>query len=201
MAHILCQLIRERRSIRGYTDRPVERGLIERLLTAAIWAPSAHNRQPWRFAVIRDDDTKARLADAMNAVLRADLAADGLTPDQIEAHAARRRARLIRAPVLIVLCITMTDMDEYPDEKRSRAEWVMATQSLALAGQNLLLAAHAEGLGACWLCAPLFCPEVVRDTLGLPPDWEPQAFISLGWPAEAPFKERESLDNRIRFVT
>ena len=201
VAQTLYQLIRERRSIRGYTDRPVERGLIERLLTAAIWAPSAHNRQPWRFAVIRDDDTKARLADAMNAVLRADLAADGLTPDQIEAHAARRRARLIRAPVLIVLCITMTDMDEYPDEKRSRAEWVMATQSLALAGQNLLLAAHAEGLGACWLCAPLFCPEVVRETLGLPPDWEPQAFISLGWPAEAPFKERESLDNRIRFVT
>jgi coenzyme F420-0:L-glutamate ligase/coenzyme F420-1:gamma-L-glutamate ligase len=201
MAQTLYQLIRERRSIRSYGDRPVERGLIERLLTAAIWAPSAHNRQPWRFAVIRDDDTKARLADAMNAVLRADLAADDLTPDQIEAHAARRRARLIRAPVLIVLCITMTDMDEYPDEKRSRTEWVMATQSLALAGQNLLLAAHAEGLGACWLCAPLFCPEVVRETLGLPPDWEPQAFISLGWPAEAPFKERESLDNRVRFVT
>ena len=143
MAQTLYQLIRERRSIRSYTGRPVERDLIQRLLTAAIWAPSAHNRQPWRFAVIRDDDTKARLADAMNAVLRADLAADGLTPDQIEAHAARRRTRLIRAPVLIVLCITMADMDEYPDEKRSRAEWVMATQSLALAGQNLLLSAHA----------------------------------------------------------
>jgi F420 biosynthesis protein FbiB-like protein len=201
MAQTLYQLIRERRSIRRYTDRPVERGLIERLLTLAMWAPSAHNRQPWRFAVIRDDDTKGRLADAMNAVLRADLAADGLPPDQIDAHAARRRARLIRAPVLIVLCITVADMDEYPDEKRSRAEWVMATQSLALAGQNLLLAAHAEGLGACWLCAPLFCPEVVQDMLRLPPDWEPQAFISLGWPAEMPFKEREPLESRIRFVT
>jgi F420 biosynthesis protein FbiB-like protein len=201
MAQTLYQLIRERRSIRRYTDRPVERGLIKRLLTLAMWAPSAHNRQPWRFAVIRDDDTKGRLADAMNAVLRADLAADGLPPDQIDAHAARRRARLIRAPVLIVLCITVADMDEYPDEKRSRAEWVMATQSLALAGQNLLLAAHAEGLGACWLCAPLFCPEVVQDMLRLPPDWEPQAFISLGWPAEMPFKEREPLESRIRFVT
>jgi F420 biosynthesis protein FbiB-like protein len=201
MAQTLYQLIRERRSIRRYTDRPVERGLIKRLLTLAMWAPSAHNRQPWRFAVIRDDDTKGRLADAMNAVLRADLAADGLPPDQIDAHAARRRARLIRAPVLIVLCITVADMDEYPNEKRSRAEWVMATQSLALAGQNLLLAAHAEGLGACWLCAPLFCPEVVQDMLRLPPDWEPQAFISLGWPAEMPFKEREPLESRIRFVT
>jgi coenzyme F420-0:L-glutamate ligase/coenzyme F420-1:gamma-L-glutamate ligase len=200
-AQTLYQLIRERRSIRSYTNRPVRRGLIQRLLTAAIWAPSAHNRQPWRFAVIQDDATKTRLADAMNAVLRADLAADGLPPDQIETHAARRRARLTRAPVLILLCITMADMHDYPDEKRRRAEWVMATQSLALAGQNLLLAAHAEGLGACWLCAPLFCPGVVRDTLGLPPDWEPQAFISLGWPHEAPAKGREPPDTRIWFAT
>lgn len=200
-APTLYQLIRERRSIRQYTQRRVERALIERLLRAAIWAPSAHNRQPWRLAVIEDLNTQTRLADAMNAVLRADLAADGLPPDQIEAQATRRRARLTRAPVLILLCITMADMHDYPDEKRSRAEWVMATQSLALAGQNLLLAAHAEGLGACWLCAPLFCPDVVRDTLGLPPDWEPQAFISLGWPAEAPIKEREPLHTRVCFVT
>jgi F420 biosynthesis protein FbiB-like protein len=200
-AQTLYQLIRERRSIRQYANRPVERALIERLLRAAIWAPSAHNRQPWRLAVIEDDDTQTRLADAMNAVLRADLAADGLPPDQIEARAARRRERLTRAPVLILLCITMADMHDYPDQKRRRAEWVMATQSLALAGQNLLLAAHAEGLGACWLCAPLFCPDVVRDTLGLPPDWEPQAFISLGWPAEAPIREREPLHTRARFVT
>ncbi len=200
-APTLYQLIRERRSIRRYTHRPVERALIERLLRAAIWAPSAHNRQPWRLAVIQDDDTQTRLADSMNAVLRADLAADGLPPDQIEARAAHRRGRLTRAPVLILLCITMADMHDYPDEKRRRAEWIMATQSLALAGQNLLLAAHIEGLGACWLCAPLFCPDVVRDTLGLPPDWEPQAFISLGWPAEAPIKEREPLHTRVRFVT
>jgi coenzyme F420-0:L-glutamate ligase/coenzyme F420-1:gamma-L-glutamate ligase len=197
----LYQLIWERRSIRCYRERPVERALIKRLLTAAMWAPSAHNRQPWRFAVIESEDTKARLANAMNAVLRADLAADGLPPEQIEAHATRRRARLTRAPALILLCITMADMDDYPDEKRCRAEWVMATQSLALAGQNLLLAAHAEGLGACWLCAPLFCPDVIRDTLSLPPDWEPQAFISLGWPAEMSHKEREPLDTRVRFVT
>ena len=183
---ILYRLLRERRSIRRYVDRPVERALVERLLEAAAWAPSAHNRQPWRFAVIEDGATKERLAEAMNAALRADLAADGLPPDQIETQAARRRARLARAPLLILLCLSMADMDCYPDAKRQRAEWTMATQSLALAGQNLLLAAHAEGLGACWLCAPLFCPEVVRASLGLPADWEPQAFISLGWPDERP---------------
>jgi len=137
----------------------------------------------------------------MNAVLQADLAGDGLPADQIQAQAARRRARLTRAPVLILLCLTMSDMDDYPDEKRRRAEWIMATQSLALAGQNLLLAAHAEGLGACWLCAPLFCPDVVRETLDLPSDWEPQAFISLGWPAESPVKARQPLGTRLRFVS
>jgi coenzyme F420-0:L-glutamate ligase/coenzyme F420-1:gamma-L-glutamate ligase len=200
-AQTLYQIIQERRSIRRYTNRPVERALIERLLAAATWAPSAHNRQPWRFVVIQEEGVKGRLAEAMNVTLRADLAADGLPAEQIKAQAARRQARLTRAPALILLCITMTDMDDYPDEKRRHAEWAMATQSLALAGQNLLLAAQAEGLGACWLCAPLFCPEVVRDTLGLPPDWEPQALISLGWPAETPTKEREPLDTRVRFVT
>ena len=141
----LYQTMRDRRSIRRYTDQSVERALIERLLAAATWAPSAHNRQPWRFAVIRDDEIKERLAETMNAVLRADLAADGLPSDQIEAHADRRWERLTRAPILILLCMTMADMHRYPDETRRRAEWIMATQSVALAGQNLLLAAHAEG--------------------------------------------------------
>jgi len=198
---VLYGLIRERRSIRRYARRPVERAAVERVLAAATWAPSAHNRQPWRFAVIDDDALQARLADAMSAALRADLAADGLSPDQIEAQASRRRERLTRAPVLILLCVTMADMDAYSDAKRSHAERTMATQSAALAGQNLLLAAQAEGLGACWLCAPLFCPDVVRAVLALPGDWEPQAFISLGWPAETPHKERAPLESRVEFLT
>ncbi len=199
-ARLFYRLVRSRRSIRRYADRPVDRATIERLLTAAIWAPSAHNRQPWRFVVIDNGYAKERLAEAMNTVLRADLTADGLPSDQIEAHAARRRARLTHAPALILLCTTTADMDDYPDEKRRRAEWIMTTQSVALAGQNLLLAAHAEGLGACWLCAPLFCPEVVRETLGLPEDWEPQALISLGWPAERPpTTDRKPLSAVCRF--
>jgi F420 biosynthesis protein FbiB-like protein len=84
-----------------------------------------------------------------------------------------------------VLCLTIAEMDVYPDRRRKKAEFVMAVQSAALAAQNLLLAAHAEGLGACWLCAPLFCPEAVRAALDLPADWEPQALITLGYPAEA----------------
>jgi F420 biosynthesis protein FbiB-like protein len=73
-------------------------------------------------------------------------------------------------------------MDYYPDARRQAAERLMAVQSVAMAVQNLLLAAHAEGLGACWMCAPLFCPDAVRSALSLPEDWEPQALVTLGYP-------------------
>jgi F420 biosynthesis protein FbiB-like protein len=88
----------------------------------------------------------------------------------------------------------MIDMDTYPDERRSRNEHLMAVQSTAMAGQNLLLAAHAMGLGTCWMCAPLFCPDIVRQTLALPRDWEPQGIIALGFPARIPTKERKPVD-------
>ena len=63
-----------------------------------------------------------------------------------------------------------------------------------MAGQNLLLAAHALGLGACWMCAPLFCPDVVVDALRLPADWQPQGLVTLGWPAQTRSRGRRPLD-------
>jgi coenzyme F420-0:L-glutamate ligase / coenzyme F420-1:gamma-L-glutamate ligase len=185
-----------RRSIRRYEDRAVPRELITRALTAASWAPSAHNRQPWRFAVMSETAVKQQLAAAMGARLRADLTADGLPADQIERDASRSYQRLTQAPVLVLLCLTMAAMDHYPDGRRQQNEWMMAVQSVAMAGQNLLLAAHQLGLGACWLCAPLFCPQTVRDALNLPGDWQPQGLISLGYPAEVKIKSREPLDSR-----
>ncbi|MDW8326199.1 MAG: nitroreductase family protein [Anaerolineales bacterium] len=187
-------LFRTRRSIRRYTAQPVPRETVERLLEAARWAPSAHNRQPWRFVVVETrGGASLRLAEAMAARLRADRLADGDPPEAVEQDVARSQARLLNAPVLVLLCLTMAEMDVYPDRRRKKAEFLMGVQSVALAAQNLLLAAHAEGLGACWLCAPLFCPDVVRAALDLPPDWEPQALITLGYPASAgkPANRRE----------
>ena len=197
--HNLLDLIRTRRSIRRYTRDAVPADVVEQLLTAATWAPSAHNRQPWRFVVIADGQTKHRLAAVMGDQLRRDLAADGRSPEFIERDAGRSFARLTGAPLLILINLTMADMDIYPDEHRARNEAVMATQSTAMAGQNLLLAAHALGLGACWVCAPLFCPTIVRETLDLPADWQPQGLITLGYPAEEKQKTRHSLESRVLY--
>ena len=105
--------------------------------------------------------------------------------------------RLTTAPVLVVPSVSMEDMDRYPDPERNLAELIMAVQSVALACQNLLLAAHDAGLGACWLCAPLFVPDLVRDVLVLPSAWQPQAMITLGYPAESKEKARAPLESRV----
>ncbi|MFN3705062.1 MAG: nitroreductase family protein [Thermoflexales bacterium] len=173
----------QRRSIRRYTAEDVPDALVWDVLTAALRAPSPHNRQPWRFAVLRGQAREV-LAHAMGEQLRQDLQRDGLPAAHIAREVTRSRERITGAPVCILACLTMRDMDTYPDARRNACERWMAGQAVAAAVQNLLLRATELGLGASWMCAPLFCPETVRTALKLPADWEPQALITLGHPAE-----------------
>jgi F420 biosynthesis protein FbiB-like protein len=196
----LAVAIRQRRAVRRYLDRPVPGELLEELLESASWAPSAHNRQPWRFAILTDRADKERLARAMGERLRADRTADGDPPAAIERDVARSHSRITSAPVVIVVCASMVNMDAYPDSRRAAAEQTMATQSVAMAVQNLWLMAHEAGLGACWLCAPLFVPGLVREMLSLPEDWQPQGLLTLGWPAEMPEKTRDPWQEKVIFL-
>lgn len=193
-------LVRNRRAIRRYDDRLVADGLIERLLETAMWAPSAHNRQPWRFAVLRSAPSKETLARAMGEKLRQDRLKDGDREDVIERDVQRSYSRITGAPVVILFFLSMSDMDRYPDRRRSEAERQMAVQSVAMAVQNLWLLAAAEGLGACWLCAPLFVPDLVQRTLDLPQDWEAQGLLTLGWPAEEQQRDRRPWQESVRFL-
>ncbi|MFW5709015.1 MAG: nitroreductase family protein [Chloroflexota bacterium] len=187
--------ILSRRSLRRYQTKPIPENVIWQILKAGHWAPSAHNRQPWRLAVIQSASAKEQLARAMGARLRSDLEHDQVPEDVIVKDVNRSYDRITSAPVLILLCLSMVDMDSYPDEQRNTNEWVMAVQSTAMAGQNMLLAAHDAGLGACWMCAPLFCPDVVRDTLALPPDWQAQGMLTIGYPAQERQKSRRPLED------
>ncbi|MCB0063007.1 MAG: nitroreductase family protein [Caldilineaceae bacterium] len=190
-------LIQNRRSIRRYQDRPIDQALLEELLTAATWAPSAHNRQPWRFCVVTNPETKLRLSARMGEQWRQDLTADQADPGFIERRVAISHARITGAAALVFAHVSMEEMDHYPDAARAEAEWLMAVQSVALACQNLLLAAHHYGLGACWMCAPLFVPTLVREVLDLPASWQPQTLITLGYPAETKAKDRAPLNSRV----
>jgi coenzyme F420-0:L-glutamate ligase/coenzyme F420-1:gamma-L-glutamate ligase len=190
-----------RRTVRHFLPDPVPEATILGMIQAATRAPSAHNRQPWRFHVVRDIEGKARLAKAMGDRLRADRSADGDDPVLILQDVERSSARINGAPALIAVCLTLEDMDTYPDTRRKEAEFQMAVQSTAMAAQILLLKAQAEGLGACWMCAPLFCAETVRRALDLPASWQPQGLMLLGYPAEAgKVRERKPLSEIVRGV-
>ena len=176
-------LIKGRRSIRRYEARPVERSTIDAVLEAGTWAPSAHNRQPWRFAVLTELTAREILARRMGDRLRQARLADGDDPADVEADVSRSRARITGAPLVIVAFLTLEDMDTYPDPGRQAAEHLMAVQGVAMAVNNILVAAHAAGLGACWMCAPLFCSDAVVEAVDAPSHWQAQALLTLGYPA------------------
>ena len=124
-----------------------------------------------------------------------DLRRDGLSPEKIQSQIKRSIERITSAPVAILLCLDMSDMDTYPDEKRNKAEHMMAVQSTAAAGLQLLLAAHAEGLGGVWACWPLFAQETIQKTLNLSESLEPQGMFFIGYPQDIPeVRERRPLD-------
>jgi F420 biosynthesis protein FbiB-like protein len=151
--------------------------------------------------VITDSTVKQNLADAMAVDFERDLSRDGLSSEKIRAQIKRSKDRITSAPVAILLCLDMSEMDSYPDEKRQQAERMMAIQSVAAAGMQLLLAVHAEGLGGVWACWPLFAQKTILNTLNLLETWEPQAMFFIGYPVEIPeARERKSLDEIVHFA-
>jgi nitroreductase len=108
--------------------------VINKILTTATVAPSAHNRQPWRFCVVTDPSVKQKLADTMAVEFKHDLETDGLSPEKVQAQIKRSKERMTSAPIIIVINLDMSEMDVYPDKKRKLAEFRMAMQSVANAG-------------------------------------------------------------------
>jgi coenzyme F420-0:L-glutamate ligase / coenzyme F420-1:gamma-L-glutamate ligase len=184
----LAALVRGRRSVRAFETKAVPRAIVEEAIAAASWAPSPHGRQPWRFVVVESQERRDALADAMAETWRAQLRLDGQDETIVEARLQKSRDRLQRAPVLIVPCLYLEGLDAYPDADRQRAEETMAVQSLGAAVQNLLLSLYAAGVDGGWMCAPLFCPEVVQTTLGLDVTLDPHALIAVGYAASDPVR-------------
>ena len=178
------EFLKARRSVRKFSDDLVDQKLIECLLEAACQAPSAHNQQPWRFVVLTQNQVRETLADEMATELRHDLATQGVSAGEIERDVEQSIERIREAPAAILLCGDMSTVREQFIPENQQREYLMMVQSVALAGGNMLLMAHAEGLAAVWLCAPLFAPEVVRRVIDLPMEWLPLAMILVGYQKE-----------------
>jgi coenzyme F420-0:L-glutamate ligase/coenzyme F420-1:gamma-L-glutamate ligase len=182
----LLDMIKDRRSVKDYTPKEVSKETIFRILEASRWAPSAHNAQPWHFIVIMDPALKQKLAKDMASSWNEDMSKNGIPEEHRESFVKTSVERFMNAPIVIVACLIMENMDKYPDDRRKKIEYTMAVQSVAAAIENMLLAAQSEELGSCWFCAPLFCQDVVRKTLRIPKHIDPQALITLGYPANKP---------------
>lgn len=159
--------IHTRRSIRKYQDRPVPEELVQKLLAAAMSAPSARNAQPWQFVVIDDRSMLAEIAQ--------------INPNSQMAS---------KAPLAILVCGDLA-------LEKSPGYWVV---DCAAAVQNILLAAHALGLGAVWTGV---YPrdrrmEGLRRLVGLPGPIVPHSLVVLGYPAEQPEGEDRFLPERVR---
>jgi len=147
------EAINTRRSIRKYTDKPVPDETVEKILRAAMMAPSAGNQQPWHFIVVRD-------REILNEIPLV--------------HPYSKM--LAKAQVAIVVCGDM-------DLQKHEGYWI---QDCSAATENLLLAAHALGLGAVWLGVYPREDRVkgISGLMGLPENIKPLSLVSIGYPGE-----------------
>jgi coenzyme F420-0:L-glutamate ligase/coenzyme F420-1:gamma-L-glutamate ligase len=181
-----------RRSVRSFHTEPVDPAALRRAVGVALTAPAPHHTRPVRFVWLADATVRGRLLDAMAQAWRADLRHDGLTDDHIERRV--RRGDLLRdAPEVLVPVAVPDGAHAYPDARRQAAEETMFTVAAGAAVGGLLVALAAEGLGSCWIGSTLFCPDLVRAELALPPDWRPLGAIAVGYPME-PLQPRPARD-------
>jgi len=166
----VMQAIKERRSIRKYKPDPVSDEAIDTVLDAARWAPSWANTQCWRFVVVRDPEVRAKLADTLRA----------RTPGKENRAAAAIRS----APVAIVACAELGRSGYYKggEQATDKGDWFMF--DVALAMQNLALAAHAIGLGT--VHVGLFDAKEVAKILDVPANVAVVEMTPLGYPDEEP---------------
>ncbi|MGE5415107.1 MAG: nitroreductase family protein [Syntrophomonadaceae bacterium] len=169
----VLQAIGERRAVRAYTDEALDRATVEQLIHSAVQAPSAMDLEPWAFVVF---EGRERLRDFSEQAKRV------LLRSPEESLPPKMRAMLsdpafdifYGAPVLLVICATSAQSQ--------------AAEDCCLAAQNLMLAAHAEGVATCpiGLARPWLNLPATRAALGIPQDWTPVFPVILGRAREHP---------------
>ena len=206
----LHDLMRTRRSVRRFRAGVPAQDVIESILASAVTAPSASNKQPWRFVVVENRDVVSGMASAVRAAV--DRIAAAVEPQFEGAFRAYGDyfTRFESAPLVIValfqpltLLTTLTGprLGEADRERVSAMERNSGLIGTSMAMQNLLLAAHATGLGASGMTGPLVAGDAIRDILSIPSGWHIAALVPIGYPDEEPAPtQRKSIDHVTRWV-
>ncbi|RKO66160.1 nitroreductase family protein [Desulfofundulus salinus] len=170
----ILSLVRSRYSVRHYKPDPLPEALLDQLLEAARWAPSAGNLQPWFFYVVTREEKKEALAQA-----------------------ALNQRFIAQAPVVIVVC---AEPERSARVYGERGRQLYCYQDTAAAVQNILLTANALGLGTCWVGA--FDEERVKECLGIPAGRIPVAIIPVGYPADDPARrpKRREIEEIVSYI-
>ncbi|MFE0086700.1 coenzyme F420-0:L-glutamate ligase [Streptomyces sp. NPDC059016] len=186
------QAVTQRRTVRAFTDEPVDPGAVRRAVAAAVTAPAPHHTTPWRFVLLESESSRQRLLDAMRDAWIADLRRDGTSEESI-AKRLRRGDVLRNAPYLAVPCMVADGSHRYGDERRDAAEREMFVVATGAGVQNFLVALAGARLGSAWVSSTMFCRDVVREVLDLPSGWDPMGAVAIGHAARAP-RERPARD-------
>ena len=192
---VLERVMRTRRSIREFLPEPPTRDQIERAIAAAATAPAATNKPSWKVFVIGNQGKRRAMVDLVRK-RQEELAThvDGSMVAGFRSYAGMFSI-FVEAPVVLALIIRplrlMSQMFEGTDgaEARQQARTIEDSSAQLGAGaavQNLLLAAHAMGLGATVMTGPLIAEDDLRELIGFPASWRLAALIPLGIPAIVP---------------
>ena len=175
-----------RRSVREFTEQPVALETLEQLLLAATSAPSASNRQPWRFAVVSSKALRTRIAE-MKAIIRRGHHAEDFGSYGDFFHEPLASAAVIVIPqyrdhpdlIANLLASGGAEPGQFHTASAMRAELC----STSAAVMNLLLAAHAHGLGGVWMAGPMIARDSIGALLGIESPWNMVGAVALGHPA------------------
>ncbi|QFU84038.1 5,6-dimethylbenzimidazole synthase [Natronorubrum aibiense] len=184
-----------RRDIRRFRTEPIPEDVLERLIGAAHHAPSVGFSQPWDLVVVRDDETKAEIAEIADRAIAA--AREGYKEPTKSEFAALKLEGIRESPINI--CVTCDPTRGAPHVLGRSSMKRTDVYSTCLAVQNLWLAARAEGVGVGWVS--VLYPYEVQEVLDIPPHVKPVAYLCLGYPEdgfpEEPVLQQEGWRERI----
>jgi len=172
----LYEAIKGRRSVRKFKSTPVPKDLIEKIFEVALWAPSGMNRQNWKFFVLAGERKEELVSISSTSFQYLEPQLQQLYAEKPKIIESTRRffKRLGEAPIVVCAYFEPANMED-----------VTSFQNVAAAIQNLLLVAHAEGLGTCWMTGPVTVANEISRFLGVK-DMTLVAITPMGYPDETP---------------